>query len=268
MLPIPDTTVWSSSARLISVCLRRIAATAATREKSGSSGSRAMCAISGGRSAPPGAKDMPPKVRWSRKSTSGPPSSKANRIRRCGCRTASVAESSGRSRRRRQRRPAGDPLTRNCPLIPRCAMTASPSSSAHHRYLPRRRTAVIRVPGQHGPEVGGAAGVPADGAVVVDLAPRRSDGRPDGWSDRGGRPRLREVQAPDLEGSGSSAGLVGLRDRPPPVPRRRCRPSELRSESASPASPAAVGAWRRRGRAVGDPFVGAALSADPLCRLV
>ena len=48
MLPIPDTTVWSSSARLSSVRRRRIAATASSSGERGSSGSRAMCATGAG----------------------------------------------------------------------------------------------------------------------------------------------------------------------------------------------------------------------------
>ena len=51
MLPTPEISVWSSSARLTSVCRRRSAAENASSSKSGSSGSRAMCAIRGGHAA-------------------------------------------------------------------------------------------------------------------------------------------------------------------------------------------------------------------------
>src|SRR6476646_5455965 len=52
MLPMPDTTVWSNSARLISVRRRRMPATAASRSNAGSIGSRAMWAIGAGRKPP------------------------------------------------------------------------------------------------------------------------------------------------------------------------------------------------------------------------
>ncbi len=53
-------------------------------------------------------------------------------------RPATPSRGSARRPTIRRRRP--QPPTRNCPLIPRWATTASPSSSTHHRYLPRRRT--------------------------------------------------------------------------------------------------------------------------------
>src|SRR5215207_6611147 len=52
MLPIPDTTVWSSSWRLISECLRRNTVTTPSRSKSGSSGSRAIWATGVGTDVP------------------------------------------------------------------------------------------------------------------------------------------------------------------------------------------------------------------------
>ena len=48
MLPMPLTSDWSSSARLIPVRRARILAVTAARSKAGSSGSGAMCAMAGG----------------------------------------------------------------------------------------------------------------------------------------------------------------------------------------------------------------------------
>ena len=59
MLPIPDTRVWSSRARLTPVCLRRIRAATAARSNAGSNGSRAMWVTSAGSSAPPGRDRQP-----------------------------------------------------------------------------------------------------------------------------------------------------------------------------------------------------------------
>src|ERR687895_500263 len=53
MLPMPDTTVWSSSARLSAVRRRRMPATVASRSKAGSIGSRAMWATGAGSRSPP-----------------------------------------------------------------------------------------------------------------------------------------------------------------------------------------------------------------------
>src|SRR6478672_279504 len=120
MLPTPDTTVWSRRIRLTPEARRRTAATNASSSKSGSTGSRAMWAISGGSSAPPGETDSPPNIRWSTNRSSPAPCS-VNRTRRC--------RSSGA--------PTG--CTSSCPLIPRWPRTASPLSSGSQRYLPRRR---------------------------------------------------------------------------------------------------------------------------------
>src|SRR6476661_7768037 len=122
MLPTPDTTVWSSRIRLTPEARRRTAATNASSSNSGSTGSRAMWAISGGSSAPPGETDSPPNIRWSTNRSSPAPCS-VNRTRRC--------RSSGA--------PTG--CTSICPLIPRWPRTASPLSSGSQRYLPRRRAA-------------------------------------------------------------------------------------------------------------------------------
>ena len=73
MLPTPEISVWSSSARLTSVRLRRSAADEPASAKAGSIGSRAMCAISAGSvGAALATTDSPPNVRWSTKRSSRP----------------------------------------------------------------------------------------------------------------------------------------------------------------------------------------------------
>ena len=99
----------------------RSRATASARSNSGSNGSRPMWATSAGSSAPPGESDSPPNMRWSTKRSPGPPSAKSNSTRVLGANGASASSS------------------RNWPLIPRWASTASPSVSGSQRYLPRRR---------------------------------------------------------------------------------------------------------------------------------
>src|SRR5690606_30967041 len=121
MLPIPETRVWSSSARFTPVRLVRSRATTASRSNSGSNGSRAMWATSSGSSAPPGDRLSPPNIRWSTNRRSGSPSVKTNRTRVFGG-AGKDAESD-----------------RNWPLMPRCASSASPSVNGSQRYLPRRR---------------------------------------------------------------------------------------------------------------------------------
>src|SRR5437764_821731 len=54
MLPTPEISDWSSNARLMPVRLARVRATNAASSKSGSTGSRAMCRMGCGSSAPPG----------------------------------------------------------------------------------------------------------------------------------------------------------------------------------------------------------------------
>src|SRR5690606_14549800 len=146
MLPTPETTVWSSSTRLISDFLARIAATAASGSKRGSSGSRAMWATGSGTSEPStstsGASAQPPKVRWST-NRSSLPSSRVARMWAC----LSTGASAG--------------CTSICPLIPRCTtraassagpavresgVPASGSSKVSHRYLPRRHASRTRRP--------------------------------------------------------------------------------------------------------------------------
>src|SRR4051794_8502967 len=121
MLPTPLTRPWSSRSRFTPAVRRRRRATNATSSNAGSSGSRAMCAISVGSSAPPSAKDRPPNIRWSTNRSSGPPSANRNRTRRW----RSSAASAG--------------CTSIWPLMPRWPSRASPVSRGSHRYLPRRR---------------------------------------------------------------------------------------------------------------------------------
>ena len=87
MLPTPEIRVWSSSARLTPVRRRRSAADHATGSNAGSNGSGATCAERqrhAVRRQPVVASDRPPNVRWSTNRSSGPPSAKRNRARRCG----------------------------------------------------------------------------------------------------------------------------------------------------------------------------------------
>src|SRR5690606_11758297 len=137
MLPIPETKLWSSSARLMLVRRGRTRPASSSTSNTGSSGSQAMCSMGLGTASPPtstsSARCKPPKVRWSTNRNSGPPSANRNRTRRCF--------SSGA--------PGG--CTSSCPLIPKCATSASPSGSVPspssiHRYLPRRRAAVRQRP--------------------------------------------------------------------------------------------------------------------------
>src|SRR5690606_28606422 len=94
-----------------------------------SSGSRAMWAISGGSTAPPGENAIAPNVRWSTNRSWGPPSSKVSRTRRW----VSSGAPGGRSS--------------SWPDMPRCTTRASPVSSGSHRNLPRRRAPVTVRPG-------------------------------------------------------------------------------------------------------------------------
>src|SRR4051794_1101532 len=158
MLPTPETSVWSSRARLTPVRRLRQRATSAFSSRVGSSGSRAMCATWGGshgpegvqtpRFAPPrppgppsavgtrGTTSRPPNIRWSTNRSSRPcaaelsepPSSRLIRTRRC--RSASA--------------PGG--WRTSWPLIPRCARSASPVSSSIQRNLPRRATSRTTAP--------------------------------------------------------------------------------------------------------------------------
>ena len=112
MLPMPDTSVWSSSARLISL-LRRRARPNRVDRTAGRTG-RARCGRPPTEPGRPGrcptsrSSCRPPKVRWSANRSSARPSS-AKRIRTCRC------VSSGARRG----------WTRSCPLMPRWATSSA-----------------------------------------------------------------------------------------------------------------------------------------------
>src|SRR4051812_4005280 len=131
MLPTPPISVWSSRARLTSVCRRRRAALNASASNDGSSGSIAMCASRGGMPSPVDSSTAsPPKVRWSTKRSSRPPSVKVTRARRwtsSGCDGFSTSSW---------------PLMPRCPTSARSLGVPSGSASGSHRYLPRRWAAV------------------------------------------------------------------------------------------------------------------------------
>src|SRR6478609_6968973 len=124
MLPTPLTRVWSSRARLTVVRLARRARAKASSSKRASSGSRAMWAsesgVASGSPASASSTARPPKVRWSTKRSSVPPSANLSRARRC---TESAISGS---------------WTRSWPLMPRWPIIERPSPSGTHRYLPRR----------------------------------------------------------------------------------------------------------------------------------
>ena len=171
---------------MIALARRRTRRTKSASSNSGSSGSRPMCAISVGSSAPPSETSRPPNIRWSTKRISSGPSSVAsvNRTRRC--------------------RSSGAPgwWSSIWPLMPRWPSSASPgrssarrASRASQKYLPRRRTASMRRSDQGGDEaVGPRAGRGAAGAGAAPR-PRRCGRRSRGAGGRRGRPRPRAAQA-------------------------------------------------------------------------
>ena len=177
MLPTPEMSVWSSSARLRPVRRRRSASTNASvverlvQRVEGDVGDlgRQLGAVIGDRQpAEHPLVDEPDVV---------PPLSSIT-TRRCLSGTA----------------PRG--RTSSWPLIPRCPRTASPESSGSHRYLPRRRAAVDLLAGELLLEVGDAGDVSSDRARVQHAD--AFDGVTDHMRrrDRDGRPRPREAQAP------------------------------------------------------------------------
>ena len=157
--------------------LRRTRATKASSSNSASSGSRAMCAISGARRPRPSETASPPNIRWStnRSSRSGWPSS-TNRTRRL--------RSSGT--------PGG--CTSIWPLMPRWPRRASPLSRESQRYFPRRWAAVKVRPVRRAAKSAGPAGGGVRGAGAGRRR-RRSGGPGRGPRGRCGRPRPREAQA-------------------------------------------------------------------------
>ena len=184
MLPTPPIRVWSSSARLTSVCRRRRAA-----EKP--STSKALVERVDRDVRQPGrdparhcsSTASPPKVRWSTKRSSRPPSVKVNRARRC--------VSSG------WRRLLDEQLAAHAQVGDQGA--AGGGAVGLGQRQPQVLAAAVgvgeRAPGQRGDEVLGALEVPADGARVVDLDGRRRCGRRPTAPGRAGRPRPRAARA-------------------------------------------------------------------------
>ena len=196
MLPTPLTSVWSSSARLSPVRRRRSAATQAVvvevrvERVAGDVRDRRRDAVD---QVDHGA--SPPKVRWSTKRSSGPPSVKASRTRRC--------VSSGR--------PAG--RTSSWPLMPRWASTrvVGRPSQRQPQVLAAAAGAGRRVrPASRAAKSAPPAGVPADGPGVGDL---------DGGDRAAGDPAV-EAAADhlDLGQLGHRAGRSGLRPGRPSAP--------------------------------------------------
>ena len=195
MLPTPEIRVWSSSARLTSVRRRRSAATNAASSNCGSSGSRAMCAISAGSSRRPARPPARRTCAGRRSAAAGRRRRSANRIRRCVS---------------RPRRPAARSIW---PDMPRWPTTASPLSSGSHRYLPRRRTSVTVPAGQHArrsPPPRPAWRRTARGcstSTVGDACGRRPSG-----PGRAGRSRPRAAQA-RLDPSSAATGRLAAASR-------------------------------------------------------
>ena len=197
MLPTPEIRLWSSRARLISVRRRRRAATNASSEKTGSIGSRAMCAISAWAAPPrPAETDSPPKVRWSTKRSSGPssansdPDAQVRLVRRAGRAQQQLA---GHAQVADHRVAAvqGQPQV----LAPPTDVGDRSGRPAGRRSRPARQvpayrprvahpTAAIRRPTTHGPALAGRS--PPRAAQAPTAPASASRGRP-----RRRRPRLR-----------------------------------------------------------------------------
>ena len=188
------------------------AATKASSSKSGSSGSRAMWAISGGSSAPPGETESPPNIRWStnRSSDRRPPSDR--RRARTG--------PAGAARRGRRRG-----CTSSWPLIPRWAehrvaaverqpeVLARAGAAPSTTVRPVSRAAKSSAPARWRRTGRGCSTSTASSGAADDVAPRG----------RAGRPRPRAARAPAsvlaqlpsgtvavLGGDGAVGGLGGL----------------------------------------------------------
>ena len=113
----------------------------------------------------------------------GTPSSSVSRTRRCGWSTGSVRTSSW-------------------PLMPRCAMRASSSSSSRsQRNLPRRTAASRRRPVEPAGEVERPADVPPHAVVAADLDAERRCGPARAAPARRGRSRPRAARARQACGS-------------------------------------------------------------------
>ena len=195
MLPTPETRVWSSSARLIALSLRRTRRDdGRARRRPGRAG-RGRCArsSSGMPSASRSASASPPNVRWSTKRSSRAvvgeartgPAGASRRGAPAGCDEQLAAHPEVAEERRR-----------------RCR-------AASQRYLPRRRAAATRRPVERGGEVvrrrrGGG------GHRARVQHSTRGDGAADDVvaRGRGGRPRPRGARARAVAGRpvGSDVG--------------------------------------------------------------
>ena len=200
MLPIPETSVWSSSARLSPVRRWRSPRDERGLVECGSSsvagdvqrpGPAASARPSDGEPARPpgrpsgvgtsGTTASPPNIRWSTNRSSRRPVAAAARpirTRRCalGRRRPAAAARAGRS-------------SRGAPAAPRRSRGSS------QRNLPRRTTSVTVDAAQPGGEVVGAGLVPAHRPRVPDLDRRRRPCRPPSGPGRGGPPRPRAARA-------------------------------------------------------------------------
>ena len=195
----------------------------------GSSGSRAMCAISGGSSAPPAETARPPNIRWSTNRSSAPPSSSAKRTRRCfsGTAVGAAAPAADRSSR------GGRGGRRRCRAAARGTCRAAGRRRPAGRPGPRRSRPAR--PGDGAPDAGGAP------------RRRRSGDRPRAAS----RPR-RTTSTSGSSGTGGQASAAGRStvssgDRDAAAGRRRrARGRPSRRPAARPPS------WTgpRRGRTV------------------
>ena len=241
MLPMPQTRVWSSSARLSPVRRRRSAAANASvvevrvERVAGDVRDRHRHAVD--------------QVRRRRAR------------RRCaGRRTAAPGR-----RRRRRAGPAGASRpgvpgcrTSSWPLIPRCASTASlVAVQRQPEVLAAAAGAGERAAGQPAGEVGGTAGVPADRPGVGDVD--GGDGAPGDplAPGRGGRPRPRAAQA--WAGTRSAAvPAVGSPSSGSPaaqVPATRSRRPPARPPSCCARCPSPYGSPPTRTTAVNDLLV-------------
>src|SRR6478735_1044806 len=187
MLPTPEIRFWLSSWRFTPELRERTVRTNASSSNSGSSGSRAMCAISGGSSAPPVEIGRPPNIRWS-----------TNRISR----PSSESVSENRTRRCRSSGAAGG-WTRIWPLIPRWPRRASPLSSGSQRYFPRRRADSTRRPASAvanpaGPRGSRRTGRGCSTSTAAMVAPTTWRSRP-----------ARTTSTSGSSGTGEWSGLVG-----------------------------------------------------------
>ena len=221
MLPTPEISVWSSSRRLMPAVRAPDAATNASSSNSGSNGSRAMWAISGGSSAPPSETDSPPNIRWSTKRSSpAPVGRRAARAGRSGP-AGGARRGAGRLHQRAGRSCRGGRGARR-----RCR-------AGSQRYLPRRRAASNRRPVSAAAKPAGPREVTAYGTRVEDLT----------RLDRAADDVALEAVADDLD-----LGQLGHRSVGQGQRRRRRRASPRARRTPSPRRPARPPSWSGRRR--------------------